>query len=356
MTERPAQTFVWSDGKRPSLKRPGSIAAWVAFYVTLRLDFIIIFVNNTKSEGENWNDADLVEATKQAQEAGLGVHWMWWAFSSIRAVEKQLADLRKLYASVIPDGVQFDAEEGWDHSDSEIAAVALNDGLERLNADFDCSPMYSVTAISVYAKRVFSLRVKYLIEQPMITAGFGQAYLFWNGKTKANGKPHWSQGLPKRPGVLQRGVTAAWIPYVEDGTLKVYYLGVAAHFQKWPAKFRLPKYLALENSIQAFREMRGPHGDMIRGWGSWSAKHIRGRTALQSVLIDAIDSYPIVFDLQALLVEAGYWNSPPDGLMSPQLRRRGRHYMVDRGFAPRRESDTEIVGLLKACLYMEVER
>jgi hypothetical protein len=352
----PPELFVWSDGKRPSLTRPGSIAAWVAFYVALRADCVIIFANNTRDAGENWNDTDLIAASAALREAGIRVIWMFWAFSSVAAVRTQLADLDRLFGRFVPDGVQWDAEEGWDDWEAEPAAKALNAGLEQLNADHDCDPEYSVTAISIYGKRTFTARVLYLHRQPMIRMAYGQAYLFWNSKVRADGRPHWSQGLPRKPGALMRGVTEAWLPLVESGDFDGYYLGLAAHMQDWPARLGLPPYKAMEDGIESYYQLRGQHGaDVVRGLGYWSRKHLVGSAGKRAVVSKAKRPQDNVRRAQTLLALAGYDAGASTGIVTPMTRKLGLSYLRDRAFFPadRYDFDGELAALLTTCLRVD---
>ena len=160
-------------------------------------------------------------------------------------------------------------------------------------------------------------------------------------------KPHWSQGLPRGPGVFQRGVTEAWMKVIDEGLLEGYYLGNAAHFQTWPARHKIPHSAAMEWGVDSMYDLRDDFGDRVRGTGRWSRKHLMGRKVAgkRAVVIGAKRPTVIARRIQELLNEKSY-KCPITGVISPETRLQAINYLRDTNFTPDKWESAELSELL----------
>ena len=184
----------------------------------------------------------------------------------------------------------------------------------------------------------------------MIRLAFSQSYLFWNpGRHPKTNKPHWSQTLPRKPGEVQRVIAEAWLKQVAEYDLDGLYIGNAAHFQKWPARFNIPEFEAMKWGVEAMYDLRSEHGSQtIRGCGVWSKKHLLGSRGRQEIIATIKRPSPEVLRLQELLNATGYEVGEANGIITPLMRRRASAYMMDSAFTPDDFGGAEIIELIRA--------
>ena len=279
------ETFLWVDGQRPT---PNTLTGWADWLAGLGLERAVLILNDVKNEGETWRDENLLAATSALQDRGLKVVWMYWATSTKAAIDKQIEDLGALFdAGARPDGLQWDCEEHWRKTGVDLAPY-LSDKILALLSRHDCAhtPVagrhhveISITAIMVWGPRVLREQDAAVCQSEAFTAGYTQAYLFYNSKPG-----HWSHGLPKEPGAIQRLTWEAWAKQLDGAVysgLDKIYMGNACHFQRIPGIKGLD---GMRYGVDESGALNDRHPRVFGGCGWWSAKHAKGDKGKQAII------------------------------------------------------------------------